>query len=140
MSRHIFHLAFPVNDLETSCTFYTEGLGGSVGRRNSAWLDILIWGHQITLHQRPAEVPASGAHGVRHFGAVLPWAEWEQTIRSLETKGVPLASKPLVSFPGTPEEQGKFYVEDPSGNGIELKAYRSFNAVFGVKKEESSTV
>ena len=55
-TRHVFHLAFPVRDLAQARAFYVERLGARVGREGDAWLDILLWGHQITLHERPDEV------------------------------------------------------------------------------------
>jgi extradiol dioxygenase family protein len=36
-----------------------------------------LWGHQITFRLRPDEVLAPDQQGKRHFGVVLPWAEWE---------------------------------------------------------------
>jgi extradiol dioxygenase family protein len=34
-----------------------------------------------------------------------------------------------VLHPGTPEEQGKFYLTDPSHNVIEVKAYRRLDTL-----------
>jgi hypothetical protein len=55
-SRHIFHLSIPVADLAAAKRFYVDVLEAQVGRENEEWLDILLWGHQITLQRRPDEV------------------------------------------------------------------------------------
>ena len=129
MAGHTFHLSIAVTDLDTARKFYVDVLGARVGRVNEQWVDILIWGHQITLHQQPHEVPPRGERGVRHFGVVLPWEEWASLGKRLDAH---LLSPPTVKHEGTQQEQGKFYLEDPSGNVIEIKAYRDFDAVFGV--------
>jgi extradiol dioxygenase family protein len=39
MENAPFHLAFTVNDLETTKTFYKDLLGCAVGRESSNWVD-----------------------------------------------------------------------------------------------------
>ena len=131
--RYIFHLAFPVADLNTSKQFYVRILGASIGRENTEWLDILLWGHQITLHLRPDEVLSRERQGKRHFGVVLPWSEWQRLAERIRTEGIAFYSEPEVLLEGTPEEQAKFYLEDPSYNIIEIKAYRNFGATLKQK-------
>ena len=129
--RPMFHLALPVADLAAAERFYVGVLGARVGRASGAWLDILLWGHQITLHQQPAEVLPPGGQGQRHFGVVLPWPEWERLAAGLRERGQPFLSEPAVSRAGTPQEQAKLHLADPSHNIIEIKAYRQIEAVFG---------
>jgi extradiol dioxygenase family protein len=131
--RYIFHLAFPVADLNASKEFYVHILGASIGRENAEWLDILLWGHQITLHLRPDEVLSRERQGKRHFGIVLPWSEWQSLAERIRTEGVAFYRQPEVLLEGTPEEQAKFYLEDPSNNVIEIKAYRNFSATLKQK-------
>jgi hypothetical protein len=127
MGRYIFHLAFAVADLEASKQFYVGLLGAQIGRENSEWLDILLWGHQITLHLRPHEVLPLEKQGKKHFGVVLPWNEWEQQAETLKSQNHQFLSEPAIVFAGTIEEQAKFYLKDPSNNLIEIKAYRNFD-------------
>jgi extradiol dioxygenase family protein len=42
-----------------------------------------------------------------------------------------LVEPPRVSYPGEPIEQGKMMMADPSGNLIEIKAYRHPEQVLG---------
>lgn len=125
--RYIFHLAFAVSDLEAAKQFYIGLLGAQIGRENSEWLDILLWGHQITLHLQPNEVLPLEQQGKKHFGVVLPWSEWEKQAHFLKAQGHQFLSEPAVLLSGTPEEQAKFYLKDPSNNIIEIKAYRNFD-------------
>ena len=123
--RHIFHLSFPVADLELARDFYVDVLGASVGRTNPGWLDILLWGHQITLQLRPAEVLPPQQQGTRHFGVVLPWDEWEREAARVRSAGATFIAEPKILYTGTAQEQAKFHLADPSHNVIEVKAYRS---------------
>lgn len=126
--RHVFHLSIPVYDLEASKAFYVGVLGASIGRTHDEWLDVLLWGHQITLQRRPDEVLPRERQGRRHFGVVLPWEEWESLAAQVRAAGAAFLEEPKVSHRGTPEEQGKFYLEDPSHNVVEIKAYRDAEA------------
>jgi hypothetical protein len=134
--RYIFHLAFPVSDLATTKEFYVGHLGAGVGRENAEWLDLLLWGHQITLHQRPDDVLSRERQGKRHFGVILPWSEWQQLVEHLRAREVVFLQKPEILLAGTPREQAKFYLEDPSNNVIEIKAYRNFTTTL---KQEGTT-
>jgi uncharacterized protein len=59
MTLPIFHLAFPVSDLAEAERFYVANFGAIVGRRTDAWIDLLLFGHQLTIHERPEAVLAS---------------------------------------------------------------------------------
>ncbi len=135
MTRYIFHLAIPVSDLAAARQFYLNVLGAKVGRENSRWLDVLLWGHQITLHLAPEEVRAPSEQGHRHFGVVLPWAEWETLAAWLGSSGVEFMKPPEVLYAGQYNEQAKLYLRDPGNNVIEIKAYRSFADTFGKAAE-----
>lgn len=123
--RHIFHLSIPVADLGPAKRFYVEVLGARIGRETEEWLDVLLWGHQITLQRRPSEVKSLNDQGKRHFGVVLPWDEWEKETNRLTAAGVSFLEQPVVLHKGTSEEQAKMYLNDPSCNVIEIKAYRN---------------
>jgi extradiol dioxygenase family protein len=88
-------------------------------------------GHQITLQHRPSDVLSPSAQGKRHFGVVLPWAEWEDLGNRLRAGAVTFLEPPSATLVGTPHEQGKMYLADPSHNVIEIKAYRNPRAVLG---------
>ncbi len=129
--RFPFHLSIVVADLEPAKRFYIGVLGARIGRENDEWVDILLWGHQITLQHKPEEVMPLERQGKRHFGVILPWSDWEDQAQHLRSVGTSFLSQPQVLMEGTPEEHGKFYLEDPSHNVIEVKAYRDVSTVLG---------
>jgi extradiol dioxygenase family protein len=128
MTQAIFHLSFPVRSLATAKDFYRQALGATVGRDNGEWADILFFGHQLTLHERPSEVLSAQARGVRHFGATLPWPQWQALGLTLMEQGCSFVMQPTITHAGTENEQGKMLLCDPSDNLIEIKAYQFIQA------------
>jgi extradiol dioxygenase family protein len=122
----IFHLSFPVYDLDEAIAFYAT-LGGIIGRREFAWADVALFGAQLTLQHIPADVLQPMPRS-RHFGATLPWQDWEHLIARLRD----FVEPPHIDYPGTDREQAKAMIADPSGNLIELKAYRQPSVVLGL--------
>jgi uncharacterized protein len=131
MTRHMFHLSIPVAELAPAKAFYVQVLGGTVGRENEEWLDILLWGHQVTLQRSPADVVPLKQQGKRHFGVTLPWADWEREAARIKAAGTSFLAEPKILLKGTEDEHGKFYLHDPSNNIIEIKAYRNAGKTLG---------
>jgi extradiol dioxygenase family protein len=132
-----FHLAFPVHDLGLARRFYGELLGCPEGRSADDWVDFNFYGHQIVAHLAPGETGASqrnavDGHGVpvRHFGIVLPMAEWEALAKRLKAQGVEFVIEPYIRFQGQPGEQATMFFLDPSGNAIEVKAFADIKMLF----------
>jgi len=127
--RPIFHLSIPVRDLDEAVDFYGSQLGAEIGRRTDAFADALVFGAQVTLQNDPGSVTLPMPR-TRHFGATLCWDEWE--LVTARFAGGPLVvESPIVSYQGEPTEQGKMMIVDPSGNLIEIKAYREPGNVLG---------
>jgi uncharacterized protein len=119
----ILHLSIPVRDLAESIDFYTEALGCAVGRVQGHDADVWFYGMQVTLHERPDEVVPPESRGVRHFGVTLGADELRSQLERLESRRVTFASRLATDYEGTPREQTKAKIFDPSGNVIELKTY-----------------
>ena len=45
-----FHLAFPIKDIETTKSFYSNFLGCDIGREDKKWVDFNFFGHQLSAH------------------------------------------------------------------------------------------
>lgn len=132
-----FHLAFPVHDLALARRFYGGTLGCPEGRSADDWVDFDFYGHQIVAHLAPAEVGsvqhnAVDGHGVpvRHFGVVLPMAEWQALAERLRGQGMAFLIEPYIRFAGQPGEQATMFFADPSGNALEIKAFADIGRLF----------
>jgi uncharacterized protein len=127
--RPVFHLSVPVRDLEEAVVFYGTVLGAAIGRRTEMFADALVFGAQVTLQNDPLHVSAPMPR-TRHFGATLAWAEWE-TVAARLAGSAHVVEAPTISYAGEAIEQGKMLIADPSGNLIEIKAYRHPGEVLG---------
>ena len=126
----ILHLSIPVRDLAESRAFYVEGLGCEVGRVRDDFIDVWFYGMQVSLHAEPGQVRSIEDQGVQHFGVTLGADDLARLLQRLESRRVVWVSPVSTDYPGTPKEQTKAKLADPSGNVIELKTYVDPSAAF----------
>lgn len=131
----ILHLSLPVRDLDESRHFYVDVLGCAPGRVRDGWIDVWFHGMQITLHEEPGQLLRPEQRGVRHFGVTLSPRELEALLQRLGSYPVEWLAERSTEHRGTPREQTKAKIADPSGNAIELKAYADVSA--GLEKPGS---
>jgi extradiol dioxygenase family protein len=130
----ILHLSLPVRDLAEARAFYVDLLGCEIGRVRPGWIDVWFYGMQVTLHEEPDLVARPDAFGIRHFGVAL---DAEQLASALKRLDAAPADQPIewlrplaTEHAGTPREQTKAMIVDPSGNAIELKSYADAAAAY----------
>ena len=115
-----FHLSFAVPDLKQARQFYQDTLGCAVGRDEGSWIDVILFGHQITIHKESEHMKS---RPIDHFGPILDKSEWENVRERCESAGVEFSMRPLILADGTAQESGKFTIKDPADNVIEFKYY-----------------
>lgn len=131
-----FHLAFPVTSLADARAFYGGLLGCAEGRAADDWVDFDFFGHQIVAHLSPeaGHRETNRVDGdnvpVRHFGVVLPMAEWRSLADKLRKAGVDFIVEPHIRFKGQPGEQATMFLLDPCGNALEFKAFDDPSRLF----------
>jgi extradiol dioxygenase family protein len=113
-----FHLSLVVPDLKAARNFYVNVLGCRIERDRSRWIDVLFFGHQLTLHQETDSKPAAT---VDHFGPILDKATWSAIAKTCESLSIEFVRPIRVVGAGTEDESGKFVIADPAGNLIEFK-------------------
>ena len=133
-----FHLAIQVRDIDEARDFYLNVMGCTEGRSDAKWVDFNFYGHQLVCHLNPAlkqdvrvaaiKNPVDG-HGVPvpHFGVVLEMADWGILAGKLRERGVKFEIEPYVRFKGKTGEQATMFFYDPSGNAIEIKAFKNIS-------------
>ena len=107
------------------------------GRSAERWVDFDLAGHQVVAHLAPEECRRArtsevdgDAVPVRHFGLVLPMADWKRLAERLRTQGVAFVIEPHVRFAGQVGEQATMFLLDPSGNALEFKAFADPSRLF----------
>ncbi len=131
-----FHLAFPVDNLDTTREFYTNVLDCKEGRSSDRWIDFDMYGHQVVAHlvvsmeeaeTNPVDgddVPAS------HFGVILTMEDWNSLSSRLKDLGQEFIIEPHIRFKGEPGEQATMFFLDPCGNALEFKAFNDDKQIF----------
>ena len=132
----LLHTMLRVGDLERSIDFYTQVLGATQGRSATTWVDIDLFGNQITFinsgafefHYRSykfedAILPAF------HFGVLVSEAQWNALRERLQGHKVHFSvdSQFLSQKAGSHKS---FFVEDPNGYFVEFKQFTEPGAVF----------
>jgi hypothetical protein len=116
-----FHLSFVVPNLRLAEAFYIKILGCKKGRDTGDWIDIIFFGHQLTLHQ---ETESMKAQSIDHFGIILDKTEWQAIADKVEFENIPFVLSPNEKTNEDNSESGKFIIKDPANNLIEFKFYK----------------
>ena len=142
-----FHLAFPVTDLVKTEQFYVGVLDCKVGRRTPNSINFDFFGHQIVAHEvssMPRQIEFGDVDDKKvppfHFGLVMHWENWHETKDRLEKMEVNFRIKPHIRYPGKIGEQATMFIDDPSGNAIELKAFQDDSRLFATTKDGANEV
>ena len=132
-----FHLAIPVNNLETARIFYRDTLGCEEGRSSKHWIDFNFFGHQLVIHVKETiqeEAPTNAVDGkevpIPHFGVVLDMETFHTLANSLKKRNISFIIEPYTRFEGLAGEQATMFFKDPSGNALEFKAFADINQLF----------
>ncbi len=133
-----FHLAIPVQNLETSRIFYRDILHCKEGRSSDTWVDFNFFGHQLVIHQKkdykatkPITNPVDGHDvPVPHFGVVLTWEDWIALSERLKAVNTRFIIEPTIRFQGKVGEQATLFFYDPENNALEFKAFKDMNQLF----------
>ena len=135
--KNPFHLAFPVNDIKETKSFYKKILGCKIGREDVKWVDFDFFGHQLSAHVKPDELKNTKKNAVdgkevpvRHFGVILEWEAWHSLSEKLKENNISFIIEPYIRFEGEVGEQATMFFLDPSGNALEFKSFKDPKQIF----------
>ncbi len=134
MSRIIFHLAFPIENITDTKKFYVDGLGCTVGRQTANSMILNLYGHQLVAHVTEKIPPQTGIYP-RHFGIVFPTlADWQALLDRSTAQNLNFYQSAKHRFSGTITEHRTFFLTDPFANLLEFKYYTHSKAIFGASE------
>jgi len=133
-----FHLAIPVNNLDSCRSFYRDVLGCEEGRSSDHWVDFNFFGHQLVIHLKKNSAeenettnPVDGKDiPVPHYGIVLDMDTFESFSKIMKSKNIHFIIEPYIRFKGLAGEQATMFFKDPSGNALEFKAFKNLDQLF----------
>lgn len=132
----LFHLAFPVSNLERAREFYGNVLGCSEGRSSESWVDFNFFGHQVVAHltsyksEESSNKVENNDVPIPHFGVILPIEKWQDLADKLAANGIEFIIEPHIRFKGEAGEQATMFFRDPFGNALEFKSFQDLRQVF----------
>lgn len=132
MNSTLFHLAFPVTDIERTKAFYADGLGCAVGRENRQSVILNLYGHQLVAHLTSELLTPQRGIYPRHFGLIFTQLEdWQALLERAQRQALQFYQQPKYRFTNSPLEHSTFFLEDPFHNLMEFKYYAHPSAIFG---------
>ena len=135
----VFHVAFPMKNIEETKRFYMDGFGCAVGQESKVALTLNLDGHQIVVQMTSETIKQPSGIYPRHFGLVFTTKEELQAIMDrAKDKKLPFYKEPHTRYADSPLEHHTFFLEDPAHNLLEFKHYTNESAIFG--KREFSDV
>ena len=131
-----FHLALPCKDIEETRIFYQDVIKASLGRQTEKWLDIDIFGNQLTFTQ-------SGSFNFDfknyrledyilpsfHFGIIVPPDVWEALYERLFQMDLEITTE-ATFMKDKVGEHLSFFVQDPNGYMVEFKSFKDPTEIF----------
>lgn len=131
-----FHLALPCISISKTRTFYKDVLGAKIGRATVKWVDVNLYGHQITFTESgPFKFDCRNYNfngnilPSFHFGVILQKEEWTEVHERLASKNIEIVSqvKFLENKTGAHES---FFIKDPNDYTVEFKCFAKSSDVF----------
>jgi extradiol dioxygenase family protein len=132
----LFHMSLPCLSVKATKSFYLNTIGASLGRSTQNWVDVNLFGHQITFikaekfqFNSPNYVFEGKILPSFHFGVVVDAETWENIYSNLNNQDVELVSQTTFLL-GKTGEHTSFFMKDPNDYMIEFKRFKDYGSVF----------
>ncbi|TXE07048.1 bleomycin resistance protein [Seonamhaeicola algicola] len=132
-----FHLALPCINIKETKMFYTQVLGMTLGRHTEKWVDVNLYGNQITFTKTgPFNFSFKeyrlGDHILPsfHFGVIVNAENWGKLYTKLFQDDRLEVTTEVAFMQNKVGEHLSFFVKDPNGYMIEFKSFKSDDEVF----------
>ncbi len=134
--KNLFHLSLPCTNLVDTKMFYIDTIGASLGRYSNNWLDINLFGHQVTFTQagkfdftNPNYTFEGKVLSSFHFGIVLDIDFWGKMYSKLSNQNLQLTTQSTF-LKNKSGEHLSFFVKDPNGYLLEFKSFKNNEEIF----------
>ncbi|TYB79131.1 VOC family protein [Bizionia myxarmorum] len=131
-----FHMSLPCVSVSSTQDFYVNKLGAKLGRHTQTWLDINLFGHQLTFikaakfeFSKPSYVFESKVLPTFHFGVIVDSIVWKKIYANLQDSGMKLVTESTF-LEGKIGQHKSFFVEDPNGYMLEFKSFKKPTETF----------
>lgn len=131
-----FHLSLPCRSISKTEDFYVDVIGAGLGRHSPRWLDIDLFGNQITFTRsgtfkfdyksyrfEDSVLPSF------HFGVIVDREVWDQIYHRLSASEYGITAE-VTFLKDKTGEHVSFFIQDPNGHMVEFKSFRSIKEMF----------
>ena len=132
----LFHLSLPCENLVETKMFYVDTIGASLGRYANNWVDINLFGHQLTFtnvgkfdFSYPSYKFEGKVLSSFHFGIILEKDIWEKVYSKLKNQDLDITPK-ATFLKNEPGEHSSFFVKDPNDYKLEFKCFKNLAEIF----------
>ncbi|OZV69319.1 VOC family protein [Winogradskyella aurantia] len=131
-----FHISLPCLSVKETKNFYTTHIGASIGRISQSWVDINLYGHQLTFikvgkfnFNTPNYVFEGSILPSFHFGVILDQKTWNTVYDKLKTTGLEVVNK-TTFLQDKVGEHTSFFIKDPNDYMLEFKNFKNTKDTF----------
>ena len=124
-----FHMSLPCLSVKETQDFYINNIGASAGRTSENWVDINLFGHQITFikaekfnFNSPNYVFEGKILPSFHFGVIVDVDNWKKIYTKLTKQKLEVVTKTTFLKDKTGEHLS-FFIKDPNDYMLEFKSF-----------------
>ena len=131
-----FHMSLPCLSIKGTESFYVDNIGASSGRKTQSWVDINLFGNQITFikaekfsFNSPNYVFEGKILPSFHFGVIIDLKDWEQIYARLKNQKLDLVTQARF-LEDKAGEHVSFFIKDPNDYMLEFKSFKNSESIF----------
>lgn len=131
-----FHMSLPCLSVKETKNFYLNRIGATSGRFTQTWVDINLFGHQLTFikaekfnFNSPNYVFEGNILPAFHFGVIVDENTWNNIYSKLKELDMELVEKSTF-LSNKAGEHTSFFIKDPNDYMLEFKCFKDSNNIF----------
>lgn len=129
-------MSLPCLSVKETQDFYINNIGASVGRTSENWVDINLFGHQITFikadkfnFNNPNYVFEGKILPSFHFGIIVDTEDWKKIYTKLTKQNLQVVTK-TTFLKDRAGEHLSFFIKDPNDYMLEFKSFKEPKDMF----------
>lgn len=126
----------PCSDIKQTKHFYENIIGANIGRKSNNWIDVNLYGHQVTFTKagkfnfnNPNYIFEGKILPSFHFGIIIEKEEWNKLYDRLSDLELEIVNKKTF-LNGKKGEHKSFFIKDPNEYMLEFKMFVNKEEVF----------
>lgn len=131
-----FHMSLPCLSVKATKNFYINNVGASLGRMTQNWVDINLFGHQLTFikaekfsFNNPNYVFEGKILPSFHFGIIVDEKTWGEIYNNLNEQNLEVVTQ-TTFLKDKKGEHSSFFIKDPNDYMLEFKSFKDLKQMF----------